>query len=113
MSNAIKLVNDDDFKTKVKDSNKAVLVNFWAHWSSPSRMIMPSLEEIATECSGVEIFKLDADQNTTVPNDYRVLSLPTLLMFKKGELVDSIVGATTKATVKNMVIKAVHSGGEA
>lgn len=113
MSDSIKTVGDADFKTKVKDSNKAVLVNFWAHWSMSSRTIMPALEAVGSECSGVEIYKLDADQNTTVSNEYRVLTLPTLLMFKKGELVDSIVGATTKAVIKNMVIKAVHSGGEA
>lgn len=113
MSKSIKEVGDADFKAKVKDSNKAVLVNCWAQWSAPCKTVMPLLETVASECGAVEIFKLDADQNTTVPNEYGVLSLPTLLMFKKGELVDKIVGAASKGDIKNMVAKAVNSGGQA
>ena len=113
MSKSIREVGDADFKTKVIGSGKAVLVNFWAQWSAPSRTIMPSLEAVAAECRELEIFKLDTDQNAAVQQEYRVMSIPTLLMFKKGELVNSIVGATTKANIKNMVEKAIGTGGQA
>lgn len=110
MSNSVKTVGDADFKTKVKDSSKPVLVSFWANWSAPSKMIMPTLETIASECPGVEIYKLDTDQNTSVMTEQNVTSLPTLLMFKKGDLVDKVIGAATKATIKNMVERAIAGG---
>lgn len=113
MSDSIKPVGDADFKTKVISSDKAVLVSFWANWSAPSKLVMPSLKAAAAECRAVEVFKLDMDQNTTVPTEYRVMNLPTLLMFKKGEPVSSIVGVATKAAIKNMIEQAVSSGGQA
>ncbi|MCY7374480.1 MAG: thioredoxin family protein [Pyrinomonadaceae bacterium] len=113
MSNSVKPIGDADFKTKVINSNKPVLVGFWADWSIPSKVIMPSLEAVAAECGEAEIFKLNVDDNASVPSDYQVLNLPTLLMFKKGELVNSFVGTATRAVIKNMVMQAVHSGGQA
>ncbi|MCY7346452.1 MAG: thioredoxin [Pyrinomonadaceae bacterium] len=113
MSDSIKSIGDADFKTKITGSEKAVLVNFWANWSAPSKMMMPSLEAVAAECREVAVYKLDTDQNASVSNQYGVMSLPTLLIFKKGELVNSLVGAATKAAIKNMVAAANASGGTA
>jgi thioredoxin 1 len=92
-------VTDSSFATDVLGSDKPVLVDFWATWCGPCRMVAPVLEEIAGEHEEITIAKLDVDANPTVARDYQVLSIPTLILFKGGEPVKQIVGAKPKAAL--------------
>lgn len=90
-------VTDATFGEEVLGSEIPVLVDFWAEWCPPCRMIAPVLQEIAREYAGkLAIAKIDYDANPEVPQRYGVLSLPTLLLFKNGEPVEQIVGAKPK-----------------
>jgi thioredoxin 1 len=91
-------VTDQSFDELVINSEKLILVDFWAEWCGPCKRIAPALEEIANELEGqLVIGKLDVDANPDTSGAYGVLSIPTLLLFKDGEPVDRIVGAYPKA----------------
>jgi thioredoxin 1 len=93
-------VTDASFADDVLGSDKPVLVDFWATWCGPCRMVAPVLEEIAAEhADKITVAKLDVDANPTVARDYQVLSIPTLILFKGGEPVQQIVGAKPKAAL--------------
>jgi thioredoxin 1 len=95
-------VTDASFSEQVLQSDKLVLVDFWATWCGPCRAVAPVLEEIAAEhADTLTVAKLDIDQNPAVARDYRVLSVPTLILFKGGEPVKQIVGAKPKAALLN------------
>ena len=91
-------VTDQTFDETVINAEQLILVDFWAEWCGPCKMIAPVLEELATELEGqLVIGKLDVDENPDTSAAYGVLSIPTLLLFKGGEPVDRIVGAQPKA----------------
>lgn len=91
-------VTDDSFETDVIQSNEPVVVDFWAEWCGPCKMIAPALEEIATEMDGkVKIAKLNVDENPQIAQQYGVRSIPTLMMFKDGAQVSTQVGAAPKS----------------
>jgi thioredoxin 1 len=96
----IQTLTDSTFDEEVAASSEPVLVDFWAEWCGPCKMIAPVLEEIAGEHSDkITVAKLDVDANPTVARDYQVLSIPTLILFKGGEPVKQIVGAKPKAAL--------------
>lgn len=91
-------ITDDSFETEVLQSDKLVLVDFWATWCGPCKMIAPILEEIASEMSDrVKVTKMDVDSNKVVAGKFNIMSIPSLLFFKNGKMVDQIVGAVPKA----------------
>jgi thioredoxin len=93
-------VSDDSFAEDVLGSNTPVLVDFWATWCGPCRMVAPVLEEIASEKAGaLTVAKLDVDANPTTARDFQVVSIPTLILFKDGQPVKRIVGAKGKAAL--------------
>jgi thioredoxin 1 len=92
---------DANFEAEVLKSEVPVLVDFYADWCGPCKMMAPSIEQLATEYEGkVKIGKLDVDTNGVTAQHYRVMSIPTLLIFKGGEVVDTIVGAVPKNQVE-------------
>ena len=91
-------LDEGTFDQALRDSNVPVLVDFWATWCAPCRMIAPVLEEIAEEqAEAVRIVKVDADNNPELSNRFGIRNIPTLLVFKGGELKDQVVGLTSKA----------------
>jgi len=100
MGNGPVHVTDAEFKEKVLDSKMPVLVDFWAAWCGPCRMIAPFVEELAREYAGKAVVaKLDTDANPQTPMSYGIMGIPTLLFFKNGRVVDRIVGAVPKAVI--------------
>jgi len=91
-------ITDDTFETEVLQSDKLVLVDFWATWCGPCKMIAPILEEIADEMADqVKVTKMDVDVNKNVAGKFNIMSIPSLLFFKDGKMVDQVVGAVPKA----------------
>jgi thioredoxin 1 len=101
-----KPVTDDTFEHDVLNASAPVVVDFWAEWCGPCRMIGPSLEELSQDMAGkVEILKLNIDENPGIPTKYGVRGIPTLLMFKNGEVIATQVGAMPKSGLKAWIEK--------
>lgn len=93
-------ISDDNFENEVLKSDKPVLIDFWATWCGPCRTIAPIVEEIALEYNGkVKVGKLDVDNNQQTAIKYGVRSIPTLLVFKNGEVKETIIGAVPKGQI--------------
>lgn len=93
----IKHVTDESFKTEVVEDSRPVLVDFWAEWCGPCRMIAPVLEEISGEYGEkVKIVKMNVDENQATPQNYGIMGIPTMILFEGGEEKKKIVGAVSK-----------------
>ncbi len=100
MGAATKTVTDATFASDVLGSDKPVLVDFWAEWCGPCKMVAPVLEEIAAEnAEKISVVKVNIDENPGAARDYQILSIPTMAVFQGGKLVKSIVGAKPKAAI--------------
>ncbi len=100
MGESTKAVTDSTFESDVLKSSKPVLVDYWAEWCGPCRQVAPVLEEIAKEyASKIEIVKLNVDENPEVVRTYGIMNIPTLTVFKDGQVVKEIVGAKPKSAL--------------
>ena len=100
----IQVVTDDNFDAEVKRSDRLTLVDFWAEWCGPCKMIAPTIEELAEQYDGtLKVCKLDVDSNQRTAQEYAVRSIPSLLFFKGGQVVDTVVGAVRKQRLEEVI----------
>lgn len=108
MGNMTKNVSDNDFEKEVVQSKVPVLVDFWAPWCGPCLAVAPTLDALAEEYKGrLTIAKMNVDENANVPATFGVRSIPYMVMFKDGKMVDALVGAHPKVKLKEMIDKAL------
>jgi thioredoxin 1 len=101
-------ISDSEFETKILQSNLPSLVDFWAPWCGPCKAIGPMVEELSEEYAGkVQITKMNVDENPSTPGKYSIRAIPTLILFKNGQIVDQITGAVGKAQLKGLIEKAL------
>jgi thioredoxin 1 len=104
------ILNDQNFEAEVLKSEVPVLVDFWAPWCGPCKMMGPIVEEVAKEMEGkpVKVAKLNVDEGTATAEKYNVMSIPTFKIFKGGEVVDEFVGAQSKEEIVKRLVKALQ-----
>ena len=107
-SNDVVILQDATFDKEVLKSDVPVLVDFWAVWCGPCKAIAPHVDELASQYKGkVKVAKMDVDQHQQVPQQYGIRSIPTLLVFKGGRVVDTIVGAVSTSKLADSLKKAI------
>ena len=100
MAGTITEVSDDNFQAEVLENDLPVLVDFWAPWCGPCRMVAPVLEEIAGERDDLRIVKLNIDENQKTASDFKVMSIPTMILFHHGQPAKTVVGAAPKRQIE-------------
>ncbi|MGQ9630711.1 MAG: thioredoxin TrxA [bacterium] len=104
MAGNIRILTDSNFDDEVLKSDRPVLVDFWAPWCGPCRMVSPIVEEIAREYDGkLKVGKLNTDENPEITTKYGIRSIPTLLFFKGGKIVETVIGAVPKGKLQKVV----------
>jgi thioredoxin 1 len=99
-------ITDNTFEQEVLTSDVPVLVDFWAPWCGPCRMVAPVVDELSQDFNGqVKVVKINTDENPTIASQYGIRSIPTLIVFKDGQPVDRVVGALPKSTLANTLEK--------
>ncbi|MCM8800392.1 MAG: thioredoxin [Candidatus Omnitrophica bacterium] len=97
-------INDNNFKKEVLESEFPVLVDFWASWCMPCKIIAPIIEELSKEYEGkIKVCKLNVDENTRTATAYGIMSIPTLIFFKNGQIMKQVVGVLSKAELKKNI----------
>lgn len=102
-SEKIVTISDQNFDTEVLNSEKPVLVDFWAEWCGPCRLVAPLLDELANEREDVRVAKLNVDQHGEIAMRYQVQSIPTFILFKGGQVADRMLGAVPKAAFQDFL----------
>jgi len=108
VNTSIAHVNDEQFDEQVLKSSEPVLVDFWAEWCGPCKMIAPILDEVATSYAGkLKVAKLNIDQNQKTPRSYNVRGIPTLMIFKDGKVQATQIGAVSKTQLTQLIDKTI------
>ena len=96
-------INKNNFQSEVLDSDKPVLLDFWAPWCAPCRMVVPVVEEIALERSDIKVGKINIDEEPDLAQQFRIMSIPTLMVVENGEILHRVVGALSKEQILDML----------
>ena len=108
MSDKVLHISDDDFQNEVVNSDKPVLVDFWANWCGPCKMIGPFIEELAEEMDKVKFVKIDIDKNSEYAAKLGVMSIPNLILYKDGAIINRQVGALPKNELKAFIENSIN-----
>ena len=101
---SVKSIKENEFDIEVINSDKPVLIDFWAEWCGPCKEIAPILDEIADEMKDkIKVVKINIDENPNIPNKYGIQSIPTMIIFKKGEPISTKVGVVIKSELKTWI----------
>ncbi|MEE0682260.1 MAG: thioredoxin [Candidatus Gastranaerophilaceae bacterium] len=104
MSTEAKHITESDFETEVLGADKPVLVDFWAPWCGPCRMVGPEVEAVAAEYAGrANVVKINVDEQPELAGRYGIMSIPTIIVFKNGEIAEQVVGAVNRGKLKEML----------
>lgn len=110
MSEIVKEVSDSSFETDVLGASKPVLVDFWAQWCTPCRMLAPTVEAVAEQFrDSANVVKLNVDDNPSTAQRYGIKGIPTLILFRDGKEVERVVGATSKESITRMIDKYISA----
>lgn len=105
-SERILILNDDNFDEEIKSIRGPILVDFWANWCAPCKTISPWLDDLADEFAGrAHVAKVDVDENGDLVNRFGIMSVPTLVVFKDGKIVDQTIGAAPKDRIRTLIAK--------
>ena len=96
-------LNEANFENEVEKNNGLVLVDFWASWCGPCRMLSPIVDEIAEECKDVKVCKVNVDDEQTLAARFAVMSIPTLILFKNGNIINKVIGVQPKTALLEMI----------
>jgi len=111
-SEPILILDEDNFDEVIQQRETPILVDFWANWCAPCRVIAPALEELAREYAGrARVAKVDVDENGDLANRFGIRSIPTLVVFRQGKIVGQVVGAAPKVQLREMIDKQLAGNG--
>jgi thioredoxin 1 len=99
----MKIIHQENFSSEVLNASETVLLDFWAPWCGPCRMLMPLIEEIAAERTDIKVGKINVDENPDLATEFGVMSIPTLIVMKNGKEVNRSVGGKSKAAILSML----------
>lgn len=103
----VKDITTQEFDEKVIDSSKPVLVDFWAEWCGPCKMLSPVVDNVSEQVGDVDFYKVNVDEESELAREYGIMSIPTLIVFKDGEIVEQSVGVISEDDIKELVEKAL------
>ena len=101
------ILNKDNFESEVLKSDMPVLVDFWAVWCGPCKMLSPAVDSVSEQVNGADFYKVNVDEEPDLAREYGIMSIPTLIVFKNGEIVEQSVGVIPEADIKALVEKAL------
>ena len=101
-----RVINSSEFQTEVLDNTDVVLIDFFAEWCRPCKMLAPAIEGLSKEMTGkAKVLKVDIDKSSDIAQNYRIMSVPTIMIFKDGKVVEKIVGFQPKEVLKNKLVE--------